>query len=63
MRTTTPEDDWSGLSDFQAAVEAAGLADRVRYLSHGDTYAFEVPAERSVTVAGAEVAPDDAIAP
>ena len=32
----------SPLSDFQQAVEAAGLADRVRYLSHGDTYSFTV---------------------
>ena len=53
----------SPLSDFQAAVEAAGLADRVRYLSHGDTYAFEVPSERSVTVAGGDAAPGEAIAP
>lgn len=30
----------SPLSDFQRAVEAAGLADRVHYLSHGDTYTF-----------------------
>ena len=36
----------SPLSDFQRAVEAAGLADRVHYLSHGETYAFEVPASR-----------------
>ena len=36
----------SPLSDFQREVEAAGLADRVRYLAHGDTYAFEVEASR-----------------
>ena len=30
----------SPLSDFQRAVEAAGLADRVRYLGRGETYAF-----------------------
>ncbi len=36
----------SPLTDFQDRVVAAGLADRVRYLSHGDTYRFEVPASR-----------------
>jgi L-ascorbate metabolism protein UlaG (beta-lactamase superfamily) len=30
----------SPLSDYQAAVRAAGLADRVHYLRHGDTYTF-----------------------
>jgi L-ascorbate metabolism protein UlaG (beta-lactamase superfamily) len=34
----------SPLSDFQRAVEEASLTDRVHYLSHGDTYAFEVAA-------------------
>lgn len=34
----------SPLEDFKQAVERAGLADRVRYLSHGETYEFEVPA-------------------
>jgi L-ascorbate metabolism protein UlaG (beta-lactamase superfamily) len=33
----------SPLSDFQRAVERAGLAGRVRYLSRGDTYRFEAP--------------------
>lgn len=32
----------SPLEDFRKAVEEAGLADRVRYLSHGETYEFEV---------------------
>ncbi len=32
----------SPLSEFQAEVEAAGLADRVHYLSHGETYTFQV---------------------
>jgi L-ascorbate metabolism protein UlaG (beta-lactamase superfamily) len=32
----------SPLEDFQRAV-AAGLEERVHYLSHGDTYTFEVP--------------------
>ncbi len=34
------------LADFQREVEAAGLADRVTYLSHGETHAFEVPTSR-----------------
>ena len=34
----------SPLSDFQGAVEAAGLANRVHYLSHGDTYTFTMSA-------------------
>jgi L-ascorbate metabolism protein UlaG (beta-lactamase superfamily) len=33
----------SPLEDFKRAVAEAGLEDRVRYLSHGDTYEFEVP--------------------
>lgn len=33
----------SPLEDFKSAVEAAGLADRVRYLSHGETYEFQIP--------------------
>ena len=37
----------SPLSDFQHAVEEAGLENRVRYLSHGDTYAFEVLTKRA----------------
>ncbi|HEX5041346.1 MAG TPA: MBL fold metallo-hydrolase [Candidatus Polarisedimenticolaceae bacterium] len=37
----------SPLRDFQAAVEAAGLEDRVRYLRHGETYAFEVETQRA----------------
>lgn len=36
----------SPLEDFKQAVAAAGFADRVRYLSHGETYNFEVPASR-----------------
>jgi L-ascorbate metabolism protein UlaG (beta-lactamase superfamily) len=34
----------SPLEDFRRAVAEAGLEDRVHYLSHGDTYGFEVPA-------------------
>ena len=33
----------SSLEDFKRAVAEAGLEDRVHYLSHGDTYEFEVP--------------------
>jgi L-ascorbate metabolism protein UlaG (beta-lactamase superfamily) len=36
----------SPLEDFKEAVAAAGLEDRARYLSHGETYHFEVPANR-----------------
>jgi L-ascorbate metabolism protein UlaG (beta-lactamase superfamily) len=32
----------SPLSEFQHAVAEAGLANKVRYLSHGDTYTFSV---------------------
>jgi L-ascorbate metabolism protein UlaG (beta-lactamase superfamily) len=36
----------SPLEDFKKAVAAAGFSDRVRYLSHGETYDFEIPASR-----------------
>jgi L-ascorbate metabolism protein UlaG (beta-lactamase superfamily) len=36
----------SPLEDFRKAVIAAGLGDRVRCLSHGETYRFEVPERR-----------------
>ncbi|MCA1625783.1 MAG: MBL fold metallo-hydrolase [Acidobacteria bacterium] len=36
----------SPLEDFKRAVEEAGLSKKVVYLSHGDTYNFEVPASR-----------------
>jgi L-ascorbate metabolism protein UlaG (beta-lactamase superfamily) len=36
----------SPLEDFRKAVEAAGFADRVKYLAHGQTYDFEVPQSR-----------------
>lgn len=36
----------SPFEDFKKAVTAAGLDDRVRYLSHGETYRFEVPDRR-----------------
>ena len=36
----------SPLEDFKRAVVEAGLEDRVRYLSHGDTYEFEVRGAR-----------------
>jgi L-ascorbate metabolism protein UlaG (beta-lactamase superfamily) len=38
----------SPLSDFQSEVIAAGLQDRVHYLSHGETYEFEVSSVRPV---------------
>ena len=34
----------SSLEEFKQAVAAAGLESRVRYLSHGETYEFEIPA-------------------
>src|SRR5215212_4713689 len=40
----------SPLEDFRRAVEEAGLADRVRYLSHGETYEFEVNRFRTAAV-------------
>ena len=36
----------SPLDDFKRAVAEAGLEDLVHYLSHGDTYEFEVPTAR-----------------
>ncbi|HSL42667.1 MAG TPA: MBL fold metallo-hydrolase [Anaerolineales bacterium] len=36
----------SSLEEFKSAVAAAGLESRVRYLSHGETYEFEVPESR-----------------
>ncbi len=36
----------SPLEDFERAVNEAGLANRVHYLNHGDTYEFEVPGAR-----------------
>ena len=42
----------SPLEEFKRAVEAAGFAGRVRYLSHGETYDFEVP-ETRLRTAGA----------
>ncbi|MBA2363252.1 MAG: MBL fold metallo-hydrolase [Chloroflexia bacterium] len=36
----------SPLDDFKREVQSAGLEDRVRYVSHGDTYAFEIPESR-----------------
>jgi L-ascorbate metabolism protein UlaG (beta-lactamase superfamily) len=36
----------SPLEEFRAAAEAAGFGDRIRYLSHGETYEFEVPESR-----------------
>ncbi len=36
----------SPLEDFQRDIKEAGLEQRVRYLHHGETYTFEVPASR-----------------
>ncbi|QIN83544.1 MBL fold metallo-hydrolase [Rubrobacter tropicus] len=36
----------SPLVDFERAVTDAGLDEKVRYLAHGETYEFEVPAAR-----------------
>jgi L-ascorbate metabolism protein UlaG (beta-lactamase superfamily) len=36
----------SPLEDFKRAVEEAGLSEKIIYLSHGETYNFEVPASR-----------------
>ncbi len=36
----------SPLEDFKEAVAAAGFEERARYLSHGETYHFEVPVSR-----------------
>ncbi|HEV2916078.1 MAG TPA: MBL fold metallo-hydrolase [Pyrinomonadaceae bacterium] len=36
----------SPLEDFKKAVAAAGFSERVRYLSHGETYEFDVAATR-----------------
>ena len=40
----------SPLEDFKRAVEAAGLSERIKYLNHGETYNFEVPASRWKTI-------------
>jgi L-ascorbate metabolism protein UlaG (beta-lactamase superfamily) len=37
----------SPLSDFQREIAAAGLQERIHYLKHGETYAFEVSRSRS----------------
>jgi L-ascorbate metabolism protein UlaG (beta-lactamase superfamily) len=39
----------SPLEDFKRAVEEAGFAERVKYLSHGEAYDFEVPSSRIQT--------------
>ena len=36
----------SPLEDFKEAVATARFENRARYLSHGETYHFEVPASR-----------------
>lgn len=44
----------SPLSDFAREVKAAGLESKVKYLKHGESYTFEVPAHR-IGAATAEV--------
>jgi L-ascorbate metabolism protein UlaG (beta-lactamase superfamily) len=39
----------SPLEEFKRAVQVAGLESRVRYLSHGETYEFQVSASRGQT--------------
>jgi L-ascorbate metabolism protein UlaG (beta-lactamase superfamily) len=36
----------SPLEDFKKAADEAGLTEKLIYLSHGDTYDFEIPASR-----------------
>ncbi|MEJ7701218.1 MAG: MBL fold metallo-hydrolase [Pyrinomonadaceae bacterium] len=36
----------SPLEDFKRAAEAAGLSEKMVYLSHGETYDFEIPVNR-----------------
>jgi L-ascorbate metabolism protein UlaG (beta-lactamase superfamily) len=43
----------SPLEDFKREVQAAGLEQRVRYLSHGDTYGFSVRTRETAMHAGA----------
>jgi L-ascorbate metabolism protein UlaG (beta-lactamase superfamily) len=49
----------SPLEDFRRAVEKAGLADRVRYLGHGDTFRFTATGDGIAELAGlTDSAPD-----
>ncbi len=40
----------SPLEDFKRAAEEAGLSERMVYLAHGETYNFEIPANRTQKV-------------
>ena len=51
----------SPLEDFARAVEAAGLQDRVRYLRHGESYEFDVPARSLSPGAPESVGPGNAV--
>jgi len=42
----------SPLEDFKRAVEEAGLTEKLIYLSHGDTYNFEIPSNRRMKISG-----------
>ena len=42
----------SPLEDFKRAVEEAGLTEKLIYLSHGETYNFEIPSSRRMKTSG-----------
>jgi L-ascorbate metabolism protein UlaG (beta-lactamase superfamily) len=42
----------SPLEDFKRAVEEAGLTEKLIYLSHGETYNFEIPSRRRMKTSG-----------
>jgi L-ascorbate metabolism protein UlaG (beta-lactamase superfamily) len=42
----------SPLEDFKRAVEEAGLTKKLIYLSHGETYNFEIPSSRRMKTSG-----------
>jgi len=44
----------SPLEDFKRAAQAAGLADKIVYLNHGETYNFEISANRQQNFAAGE---------
>ncbi len=42
----------SPLEDFKRAVKEAGLSEKLIYLSHGETYNFEIPSSRRMKTSG-----------
>lgn len=42
----------SPLEDFKRAIEEAGLTEKLIYLSHGETYNFEIPSSRRMKTSG-----------